>query len=51
METSKLICRAYQLTGSYMMRTMVVKGLNQSWRNYRKYEILLVDAQAYLEPC
>ena len=26
-ETSQLICRANQLTGFYMMRTLVVKGL------------------------
>ena len=27
-ETSELICRANQLTGVYMMGTLVVKGLN-----------------------
>ena len=27
-ETSQLICSANQLTGFYMMRTLVVKGLN-----------------------
>ena len=37
-ETSQLICRANQLTGFYMMETLVIKGLtprkNQTFKTY-----------------
>ena len=34
-ETSQLICSANQLTGFYMMGTLVVNGLNQPEEDYQ----------------
>ena len=35
-ETSQLICSAYQMTGFYMMGTLVVKGLNLKYKQNNK---------------
>ena len=39
-ETSLLICSANQLTGFYMMGTLVVNGLNQPEEEDYQFEIL-----------
>ena len=41
METSQLICSENQLTGFYMMETLVVKGLKSSTRSCDLYMIFL----------
>ena len=44
-ETSQLICRANQLTGFYMMGTLVVKGLMQIWiPEIRIYKCLIITS-------
>ena len=36
-ETSQLICNVNQFTRFYMMRTLVVNGLNFTYKYYRSY--------------
>ena len=42
-ETSQLICRANQLTGFYMMRTFVVKGLRLSLKETQYLQIESIE--------